>query len=418
MSLKTSCVVAVALSLLTAADAPAQTTPAVPESLKATPGSLKALLLDLSVRSLSVVPGPLSPGLLEIVTSFGELIGLEVSTAPRGTSTGGLTYVYDPSLGTWKQATKSLGPMFAERSLTTGKRKFGAGLNWVHATYNSYDGQDMTNGELRTGTNGTSPIFPVKYTSAKMNLTSNTVEAFVVAGVTNDLDVGIAVPWIRVSLDADLGLFDASGTDLTNQLLGRHFTIPQVSASGVGDISIFGKYNFWHRAEGGLAGQVVVQLPTGDPDNLRSVGVTRTLLSAIWSQGGRVSPHANVGYEFWSTDVAIAPSRNVFAKNQVKYAFGVEFEAHPRVTAVLDIVGRRQLNGGQVGYVTFAAPGGLGTVDGLVGLSEGLNVVSLAPGIKWNAWRNVLVTGNVLASLANNGIRANVVPVIGLDVTF
>jgi hypothetical protein len=193
--------------------------------------------------------------------------------------------------------------------------------------------------------------------------------------------------------------------------------VPATSASGVGDVSIFGKYHLWHYRGGGLAGEVVVQLPTGDTDEIRGIGVTRTLLSAIWSQGGRVSPHVNVGYEYWSDGVPIAPSRDVFAKNQVRYAFGVEYQVHPRATALLDIVGRRQLHGGQIGYVTLPAPGG-GTLDALSGLAQGLNVVSVAPGVKWNVKGNVLITGSVLGSLANNGLRANVIPVLGLDWTF
>jgi len=162
----------------------------------------------------------------------------------------------------------------------------------------------------------------------------------------------------------------------------------------------------------------LVQLPSGDADNLRGVGVTRTLLGVIWSQGGRISPHANLGYEIWSAGVPVAPLRNVFAKNQVKYAFGFEFEAYPRATAILDIVGRRQLNAGQLEYVTVPGPGRQGTLDVLVGAAQGLNVVSLAPGAKWNAWGNVLVTGSVLATWRNSGLRANVVPVLGVDWTF
>jgi hypothetical protein len=49
---------------------------------------------------------------------------------------------------------------------------------------------------------------------------------------------------------------------------------------------------------------------------------------------------------------------------------------------------------------------------------KGLNVVSLAPGIKWNAGGNVLITGNVLVAVANDGLRANATPVLGLDWTF
>ena len=41
-----------------------------------------------------------------------------------------------------------------------------------------------------------------------------------------------------------------------------------------------------------------------------------------------------------------------------------------------------------------------------------------APEIKWNVAGNVLLTGNVLASIANKGLRANVIPVVGFDWAF
>jgi hypothetical protein len=130
-----------------------------------------------------------------------------------------------------------------------------------------------------------------------------------------------------------------------------------------------------------------------------------------------VSPHANVGYEFWSDEVAISESGDVFAKDQFKYAVGIELEAHPRATVVVDIVGRGLRNGGKVGYQTFFGAGGT-SIDALVGLPEGLNQVSVAPGIKWNAWGSFLVTGNLLVSMSNDGLRAKTIPVVGVDWAF
>jgi len=146
--------------------------------------------------------------------------------------------------------------------------------------------------------------------------------------------------------------------------------------------------------------------------------VTRTLAALIWSKGGKISPHANVGYEFWSDNVPIALDGSVFAKNQAKYAVGVEFEAHPRATIVVDLVGRQLMNGGQIGYQTFPASVGTGSADLLVGTPEGVGQVALAPGVKFNVWRSVLITGNVLASLTTGGVRARFIPVIGVDWAF
>jgi hypothetical protein len=95
----------------------------------------------------------------------------------------------------------------------------------------------------------------------------------------------------------------------------------------------------------------------------------------------------------------------------------VELEAHPRTTIVVDLVGRGVRHGGKVGYQTFAGAGGT-SIDALVGIPEGLQQVSLAPGIKWNAAGSLLFVGNVLFSLSNSGLRANAIPVVGVDWAF
>ena len=136
----------------------------------------------------------------------------------------------------------------------------------------------------------------------------------------------------------------------------------------------------------------------------------------IWSKGGKVSPHANAGFEYWSDNVPIATDGSVFARHQAKYAVGIELEAHPRATIVADIVGRRVLNGGQVGYDHQVSPAG--TADLLIGIPEGVNLVAFAPGVKVNVWRSVLLTGNVLASMTSDGVRAKVIPVFGIDWAF
>ena len=351
----------------------------------------------------------------QLMSVLATLTSIEVSTAPLGTSTGGFTFTFDPNLRTWTRSASTFGPSFAERSLTTGKAKFSAGFNVLHAGYDSFGGYDLQNGDLRPAQNVKNTATPISYSTLKMNMSSDTVVGFAHVGVTDNLDVGIAVPWVRVSLDAEGAFFNAAGTDIS---AGQHPVIPTTTSSGIGDIAIFGKYQLYKHENGGVAAAVELRFPSGDQNELRGLGVTRTLAALIWSKGGKISPHANVGYEFWSANVPIATDGSVFAKNQAKYAVGVEFEANPRTTVVVDLVGRQLMNGGQVGYQTFPAMLGTGTADLLVATPEGLSQVALAPGVKFNVWRSVLITGNVLASLTSGGVRARFIPVFGVDWAF
>ena len=278
----------------------------------------------------------------------------------------------------------------------------------------SYGGQDLTNGDFRPAQNvrGFAPLPAVSYSSLTLNMSSDTLVVFGHAGVTDDLDVGVAIPWVRVSLDATGGFFDSSGVNLSA------VTIPATSASGIGDIAIFGKYRLWQPAEGGVSAVIELRLPTGDEDNLRGLGVTRTLIGGVWSQGGRIAPHANIGYEFWSDSVAYLGKTVTFSqRTRSEYAVGVELEAHPRATVIIDLVARHLFHGGKVGYQTFAGPGG-SSIDALIGLPEGIQQLALAPGVKWNVWGSVLATANVLTALTNDGLRANIIPVVGLDWAF
>lgn len=384
------------VSVLTASRAYSQTD--VP------PNSLKGRLLEMGVQGSD----PFAP---EQVAALANIVALEVSTAPTGTSTGGFTFTWDGTLGTFRRSANSFGPAFAERSLTIGRGKFSAGFNWLHAGYDSLAGRDLKNGELRTAQSIDVPGIPFSYVTMQSNLASDTVVGFASYGVTNDLEVAIAIPWVRISMDADVTAFDSSSVDIA------HIFMSERNPAGLGDVALVGKYHLWHHKGGGLSAGLEVRLPTGDTNDLRGLGVARTLVSAIWSQSGTISPHANVGFEVWSDEVPIAPDRDIAAKNQIKYAFGVEFTPHPRVTAVVDVVGRRLFGGGALGFVTFGTPG-LGSSQGFVGLPRGLTAVSLAPGIKWNVAGNVLVTCNVLGSLANDGLRATLIPVVGLDWAF
>jgi hypothetical protein len=217
---------------------------------------------------------------------------------------------------------------------------------------------------------------------------------------------------VRVDLEAEGAFYNAAGNDLS---FGQHPTIGPANASGVGDVAVFAKYHFLRDGAGGLAAEVEMRLPTGDKAELRGLDVTRTLFTGIWSRGGRISPHASAGFELWSSGVPISGDGLVSARHQFKYAFGFEFETNARATAVFDVVGRHLLNGGQLAYQTFPALSGSGSIEELVGVSKGVTNLALAPGFKWNVWRTLLLTGNVLATLSNDGLRADVIPAIGLE---
>ena len=285
------------------------------------------------------------------------------------------------------------------------------GANWVYTSYDSLGGFDLEGNELQLAKNVSASSLPrVSSTVLNVNLQTHTVASYAQVGVTDAFDVGVIVPWVWVKLGADgLYLGPTGGTEGT---LG----MPQAKAWGIGDMGIFGKYLLWRQADGGVAAAFDVRLPTGDEDELRGLGITRTTAALVWSKAGRISPHANFGFEFWSKEVPISTSGDVSIRHQLKYAAGLEIDAHPQLTLLVDFVGRQLMGGGKLAYQPFSVTGG--TVDALVGQDQGINSFWMVPGAKWNVWGRLLLTANVLTNLANDGLRAKVTPVAGIDWAF
>jgi hypothetical protein len=174
---------------------------------------------------------------------------------------------------------------------------------------------------------------------------------------------------------------------------------------------------------GGLAAMVTMTVPTGDRDQFRGLGVTRTLLTFIASGGrARFRPHANVGFEYWSKGLSVvsdtAPNTTVTVRHGFQYAGGVEIEAVPKLTLLLDLVGGGILGGGRVGFGSVADTTGLTASQGLVAFSDGTRKVDLAPGLKANLKGKLLVSLNALIALHDTGLHARITPVAGIDLTF
>src|SRR2546428_7641494 len=84
-----------------------------------------------------------------IVQRFNTQMATQFATFPLGSSSGGMTYVFDESVGTFRRGSASFGPLFGERSLTIGRRKLSAGFNYQRTSYNTFEGQRLDNGTIK-----------------------------------------------------------------------------------------------------------------------------------------------------------------------------------------------------------------------------------------------------------------------------
>lgn len=354
--------------------------------------------------------------------TIAQAIALEVATAPFGTSSGGFTFTFEPSTRTFSRRAGTFGPAFSERALTIGKGKLSGGFNFLHRSYDRMDGLELGGFDVLRFNGGT---LAVASSRVELQTHTNSLAGFADYGLLDNLDVGVLIPYVRISIAGVSRIYGQSNDELQRVFINA-------SAGGLGDIAIFGKYRFWTMKSGpaagsgdrgGLAAAVTVRVPSGNADNLVGLGVTRTQFTLIGSTTvGRVSPHINAGYETWSGGVDIPKdfqgTSTIRAKDQAQYSGGVEFEVHPQLSVMVDVLGRYLRGAGRVGYQPFAFPQnpvGVTGAEALVAIPSGANTMLLAPGAKWNVFRSALLTANVLISLTDNGLRTRVTPVIGVD---
>jgi hypothetical protein len=347
-------------------------------------------------------------GVSNVGEVIADLVGLEVSTAPIGSSAGGFTFTFDPATRSFTRAAPSFGPLFGERAITAGVGRAGFGVNFIRSTYDAIDGIDLRDGSLRTVafSGGSAP--PVG--TAQLNITTNTFVMFANVALNQWFDASIAVPWVSLRID------------------GTHAIADQVaegnaSASGLGDIALRAKVRVHEQEQGGVALGVDLRIPTGDPEAMLGAGVTRTLVSGIWTAtAGSFAPHASFGFEFWSDPFQVYdPLQQATidaGRHGIVYDAGVEWIPSDRVTVNGELLGRTIGDGGRIAYRDLPLRGnpfGLTSASVATVDPRGVHRTSAAGGVKWNFAGTALLTASVLFPLNDAGLRDRFTPIIGLD---
>jgi hypothetical protein len=424
--------VVVGLSLaLVAQTAQAQSAPAEPGLVHLISNTYKAsalgLLISTGVARLGVLDGEATGrntgGAIE------SALVVELGSFPIGSSSGGFTYFFEPASGAYVRTSQSFGPAFAERPLTGGRGKLSFGMTHQHRVHDRLEGKSLRDGEvavsdqLVTASGNSWVPLDIVQSSFAVTIETDTTTLFGTYGATDRLDVAVAVPLQRVSVDARV----------TSGLL-KYSAIPAVTvrglqqASGIGDIAVRAKYNLLNRRAASVAAGMDVRLPTGDEQNLLGTGNTRVkVYGAAGSEISRVLPHVNFGYTFRS-----GPENTTFFFGpELSYAAGAEFVLTPRATLVGDVIGRSLAEEGRLHdelktvdlTVLSSIPGRLTTeprtYNGLrLQTGETLNLLLGTFGVKFSPLSTFMISAHVLFPLRSEGLQSGFTPVIGVDYTF
>jgi hypothetical protein len=351
---------------------------------------------------------------------------IEVASVPLGTSSGGFAFKLDKTTGLEVRSASTFGPSFAERVITAGAGQMSVTASLTAATYDKLGEQRLDRMELARQESANPQLAQRGLLS--LALTSETTTIQGVMGATDKLDVGVAVPIVRVRLNAISWVENANGGIIVRGTGSG-------TSSGLGDVALLGKYRLLRFGgepppdapvepdPGGLALFATVRIPTGSVENLRGLGIYRTLGSLVFSAGkGKLRPHAQVGYEWWSKGLNVESDFDptVTARHSFQFAAGVEFEAAPQLTLMADFLSRQINGGGKVGSrtVTDIDLPGISAFTYALGLPEGTLEQTIVPGLKWNLKGKFLLSLNALIALRDNGLYDKFTPVVGLDWTF
>jgi len=379
--------------------------------------------------------GHFNSGFESEFSQFGTALTSQIVSLPLPPPASGFTYQFDPGLGVFTRSTNNFGPILSERAETIGAGRVSIGFAYQRLTFDTIEGINLgaipavfthDSAELRGGRED------VVTTLNSIQATVSRSAAFLSFGVTDRLDVSVAIPVIAADVavrsDATIrrigttnpethffrALDDSVDTRRTFSAFGR--------ASGLGDITVRLKQAVAKSGTRGTAVGVDLRLPTGDERNLLGTGAPGVQPFVAWSAVyGAISPHVNAGYQ-WNGDSIIGGNPGTGVAEDLPdagvYTVGAVVAVHPRITAAVDVVGRYVIDSPRIRRETFRALDGTSVFPNITFTSGSFNELSSAVGLKVNVAGRLLLDVNLLVSLNSVGLRDKISPLIGLEYAF
>jgi len=296
-------------------------------------------------------------------------------------------------------------------------------------------------------------------TTNNINLTVHQYALYATYGITRHLDVSVEVPILNINMKTTStativpnsvappspnfpgGVFHQFNAAVVPSCAGAAPCLNGTfsssgSATGIGDVLLRGKYELYHGERIGFAAGVDVRLPTGDEENFLGSGTVGVKPFGVVSYRARVSPHAEIGYEkngkslLAGNFVGTATNTKGSLPDRFVYTVGADVAIVKRLTGAFDFYGQRLFGVPQLfsnpytdlGHCSDIACTTLtaGTTHPNLGVRTGVdyNILNASFGLKYRLLRNLVVSGNVLVKLDDNGLRSTTVPLVGASYNF
>lgn len=326
---------------------------------------------------------------------------VNLTSVPIATSSSGFVYRLNPELGTVQRATENFGAFFTERALTPGAGRASFGVTASTSEFTRLNGVELGDGSLITIANTfRDEPAPFDTESLTLDLRTSTLTVLASVGITDRLEIGGAVPFVRLTLDGErLNVY--RGTPLIQARASG-------TASGIADIALRAKYTLLSAPQGGLAAAAELRLPTGDEENLLGAGTASWRLLGVGSiDQGPLGLHGNAGIVRGGIS------------DEFTFSGAVLVAVQPRVTISGEVFGRHV---SELRDITLSAEPhptivGVDTLRLLPGRSGSTLVTALA-GIKWNVTSTLVLGGHIAWPLTERGLTAPITPTIALEYAF
>jgi len=349
----------------------------------------------------------LDPDVIGHVAHFSAASSAALSNLSSIISSNASTYAFNSTVaavsfdvdqGVPVRTQESLGPILAERARTIGRNRLNLGASYALIDYKQLNGRAVSDLNLDLAHEDVPGDIPYEYDIIRLNLDlslrQQRLAFFGTYGLTDSLDVGLIVPIVEtrgsVTSTAVIIPFQP-GTPHDFGGKASPTDSNKASATGLGDVSVRAK---WHVTEGldaPVEAAVIAQatFATGDEKDLLGTGSHAAFIGGVVSGSfGRFNPHLNVGYEHLFDD-----DHALFKRSNARAVAGFDVSATERLAFSAEVLGRW--------------------------LTEGPDFYDFAIGGKWEAFKGVPITANVVLPInRNKGLRPDYVLMFGVESTF
>ena len=324
-----------------------------------------------------------------------------VATLPVSSSSSGFSYRLNPELGTVERASETFGPSFVERALTAGAGQASFGFTLQYASFDSLDGNHLRTGELLTTANRFSDeADPFDVETLTLGITTKTATFFGNVGVSDRVDVGVAVPVVSLNVN---------GSRL-NTYRGQTLLQARAAATTVGlaDIAVRSKVRLTNEGPAAVSAGVEARLPTGREEDLLGAGqMAMRFMGLASAESGPTSIHGNFTLGLGGIG------------REISYGGAVAFAASPRMTVSGEVLARRIAGIQRITAVSAPHPRLRGVeTSRLMPVGEDQTSAFAVAGVKWNVSSTWLVHANVLMPLSDSGLTAKFTPTVAMDYSF